>query len=67
MTLKELKKITENFVQSGIADEGLVVNYFSFEVPKILEKFFEIKKYLINFHLNLPFDVQDKVAFFQFF
>jgi hypothetical protein len=65
MTLKELKEITENFVQSGIADEGLVVDYFSFEVPKILEKFFEIKKYPINLHLNLPLNVRDKVAFFS--
>jgi len=65
MTLKELKEITENFVQSGIVDEGLVIDYFSFEVPKILEKFFEIKKYPINFHLNLPLDVKDKVAFFS--
>jgi len=65
MTLKELKEITENFVKSGIADEGLVVDYFSFEVPKILEEFFEINKYPINFHLNLPLDVQDKVAFFS--
>jgi hypothetical protein len=65
MTLKELKEITENFVNGGIADEELVVDYFSFEVPKILEEFFEINKYPLNFHLNLPLDVRDKVAFFS--
>lgn len=65
MTLKELKEITESFVKSGIADEGLVVDYFSFEVPKILEEFFEIRKYPINLHLNLPLGVANKIAFFS--
>jgi len=65
MTLKELKEITKKFVEDGIADDGLVVYNFSFEVPKVLEELFERASYSISFNLNLPLDSKSKLAFFS--
>jgi hypothetical protein len=67
MTIKEIKEITEEFVENGIVEDGLVVYHFSFEIPKILRDLFEKNPYSISFNLNLPLDIGYKLAIFSVF
>jgi hypothetical protein len=69
MNLKEIKEAIEEHVKSGIIDDGLLIEDFSFEAPKILETFFEsVEKnlYSITFYLYLPLNIEHKLAFFMF-
>ncbi len=64
MNLERLKEATEEFVREGLIYDGLIIENFSFEVPKVIEEFFEKDIYAISFYVNLPLGVEDKLAFF---
>ncbi len=55
MNLEKLREATEELVREGLIYDGLIVKNFYFEVPKV---------YAISFHVNLPLNYQDKLAFF---
>ena len=67
MNLKDVKKATEELVRSGIVHNGLLVDEFSFEIPKILESFVDSLKnniYRILFRVNLPLNIEHELAYF---
>jgi hypothetical protein len=68
MSLKELKEEVEKFVNDGVADDGLVVWNFTFEIPKIFEKLVESMEeniYGIGFYFMFPLDAKYKLASFS--
>ncbi len=64
MNLEKLREATEELVREGLIYDGLIVKNFYFEVPKVVEELFEKDIYAISFHVNLPLNYQDKLAFF---
>jgi len=67
LKISELKKEFEELVMNGILNQGFIVNYFYFSIPKKVENFFHIvadEIYIIHMALNVYLSKKEKAEFF---